>query len=69
MAQLFEFRCGGGTVLFSSMGLQDLQQYPEARALLAAIYSYLDSDSFRPEQELSMEALEKMIRTEKHEKR
>lgn len=69
MAQLFEFRCGGGTVLFSSMGLQDLQQYPEARALLAAIYSYLDSDSFRPEQELSMEALEKMIRTEKYEKR
>ena len=69
MAQLFEFRCGGGSVLFSSMGLQDLQQYPEARALLAAIYRYLDSDSFRPEQELSMEALEKMIRTEKYEKR
>ena len=33
MAKLFECRCGGGKVLVSSMALQDLQQYPEARAL------------------------------------
>ncbi|QQR31292.1 hypothetical protein I5Q82_06380 [Acutalibacter muris] len=33
MAKLFECRCAGGKVLVSSMALQDLQQYPEARAL------------------------------------
>ena len=65
MAQLFEFRCGGGSVLFSSMGLQDLQQYPEARALLAAIYHYMDSGEFLPEQELSEEELEMMVRVKK----
>ncbi|MGI6254519.1 MAG: glycoside hydrolase family 2 TIM barrel-domain containing protein [Acutalibacter sp.] len=52
MAQLLEARCGGGTILASSLGLQDLQQYPEARALLHSIYSYMSSDRFAPEQEL-----------------
>lgn len=50
MAQLFECRCGNGNILFSSMGLQNLQQYPEARALLDALYHYLDSEKFHPEQ-------------------
>lgn len=62
---VFEFRCGGGSVLFSSMGLQELQQYPEARALLAAIYHYMDSGEFLPEQELSEEELETMVRVKK----
>lgn len=48
MAQLFEARCGGGVILASSMGLQDLQQYPEARALLHSLYQYMDSESFAP---------------------
>ena len=52
-------------MLFSSMGLQDLQQYPEARALLAAIYHYMDSGEFLPEQELSEEELEMMVRVKK----
>ena len=52
MAQLFEARCGGGVILASSMGLQDLQQYPEARALLHSLYQYMDSESFAPQQEL-----------------
>jgi hypothetical protein len=55
MAQLMEFCCGEGKVLFSSMGLQDLQQYPEARALLNAIYKYLGSDDFAPLQALSLD--------------
>lgn len=55
MAQLLEFRCGGGMVLFSSMELQGLQQYPEARALLASLYAYLDSDAFAPRQEMTAE--------------
>lgn len=50
MAQLFECRCKKGKVLFSSMGLQNLQQYPEARALLDAVYHYMNSGKFQPEQ-------------------
>ena len=62
MAQLFECRVGNGRVLFSSMGLQDLQAYPEARALLDAIYRYLVSDAFAPEQRLSEEELSALAR-------
>lgn len=61
MAQLVEFRCGGGKVLLSSMGLQDLQQYPEARALLDAIYGYLGSEAFAPVQELTVEELGMLV--------
>ena len=48
MAQLLEGRCGGGRLLLSSMGLQNLQMYPEARALLSSIYGYLGSQEFAP---------------------
>lgn len=57
MTQLMEVRCGGGRLLISSMGLQDLMKYPEARALLKGIYSYMDSDKFEPKQEMSVEAV------------
>mgnify|MGYP001081649062 CR=1 FL=1 len=62
MAKLLECRCGKGKLLFSTMGLQDLQQYPEARALLSAIYRYLASPEFTPEQEIAAEVIEKMVR-------
>jgi hypothetical protein len=62
MAQLFECRCGGGKLLFSSMGLQNLQQYPEARALLSSIYRYLDSEKFEPEQKLDEEFITSLVR-------
>lgn len=62
MAQLFECRCGGGRLLFSSMGLQNLRQYPEGRALLLAIYEYMESDSFMPEQEMMPEEIEALVR-------
>ncbi|MBO7354283.1 MAG: hypothetical protein J6U61_08540, partial [Lachnospiraceae bacterium] len=52
MAQLYEAKYGPGRILFSSMGLQDLQEYPEARMLLDCIYKYLGSDDFEPVQEL-----------------
>ena len=55
MAQLLECRCGGGRLLVSSFGLQHLQQYPNARALQQAIYDYLASDLFNPEEELSLD--------------
>lgn len=54
MVQLMECRCGNGKLMFSSMGLQELQQYPEARALLHSIYCYMDSEKFEPEQSVEM---------------
>ena len=53
MARLFECRCSGGRLLVSSLGLHQLTQYPEARALQQAVYQYLSSDRFHPEQALS----------------
>ena len=57
MAQLFECRVGNGKLLYSTLGLQDLQQYPEGRALLRAIYKYLDSDAFAPTQSMEWETV------------
>ncbi len=57
MAQLFECRVGNGKLLYSTLGLQDLQQYPEGRALLRAIYKYLDSDAFAPMQSMEWETV------------
>ena len=53
MAKLFECRCGGGRLLFSTLNLHHLQGHPEARALLKAIYGYMASDEFQPVQALS----------------
>ena len=53
MAKLFECRCGSGRLLFSSLGLHGLQQFPEARALQQAIYTYLTSEDFHPGQQVS----------------
>lgn len=61
MAQMLECCCGKGKLLFSTMGLQNLQQYPEARALLHAIYIYMESEKFVPRQEIEMEVLEQLI--------
>ncbi len=62
MAQLLECRCGRGKLLFSSIGLQELQTYPEARALLAAIYRYMASDAFAPKQEIELDVWKKLVR-------
>lgn len=58
MAQLLKCNCGKGGLLFSSLGLQNLQQYSEARALMDAIYRYMDSDRFVPKQEMEKEMFE-----------
>jgi hypothetical protein len=58
MAKLFECRCGGGRLLISSMGLHALPQTPNVTALRQAIYRYLDSEAFQPEEELSFEDVE-----------
>lgn len=62
MAKLFECRCGGGKLLFSSMDLQSLARYPQARALQEAIYRYLVSPSFAPTQELAVDAVRRLVR-------
>lgn len=61
MAQLLECRCENGRLLFSTMGLQNLQQYPEARALQRAIYLYMDSEDFQPRQEIGAEIFEQLV--------
>ncbi len=62
MTQLLECRCGKGRLLLSSMGLQNLQQYPEARALLSSIYNYLASEKFKPKQEMEPETVAKLVK-------
>lgn len=54
MSQLFEAKCLNGRILVSSMALQTLVQYPEARALQGSIYRYLSSDDFSPEDTLDV---------------
>lgn len=61
MAQLIECRCGKGKLLISSMGLHNLQQYPESRALLNEIYKYMISEDFDPKQEMKFDEVQKMV--------
>jgi len=62
MTKLLECRCGNGKLVLSSMGLQDLQKYPEARALLSSIYVYMDSEAFNPMQNIDYEVIESLVR-------
>lgn len=62
MAQLLECKCINGKLLFSSLGLQNLQQYPECRALLHAIYCYLESEEFAPVQVIDPETIEMLVK-------
>ena len=55
MAQLFECRCGGGRLMVSSLGLHQTEQAPNVRALKKAIYDYMASDLFQPEEKLTPE--------------
>ena len=57
MAQLFECRVGAGRLMCSTMNLPSLNQYPEARALRAAILSYMASSAFEPDHSMTPDAL------------
>ncbi len=57
MTCLFEAKVGAGRLMFSSLGLLERTQYPEARALLASLLSYMSGDDFQPAQELDKEVL------------
>ena len=61
MTKLMECRCGNGTLLLSSMELQNLQAYPEARALLSSIYQYLASEECNPDITVEMETIEALV--------
>jgi len=61
MAQMIEGRCCGGRILISSLGLHSLLQYPEARALQQAVYRYMNSAQFAPEQELTEDFVESLV--------
>ena len=61
MAQLLECRCHGGRLLLSSLGLQQLQRYPEARALQQAIYAYLSAPGKAPLQEMTVEEVRALV--------
>lgn len=62
MAKLLECRCHGGRLMLSSMALHQLQQYPEARTLQAAIYAYLSTTTTLPAQELSVEEVSALVK-------
>lgn len=61
MAQIFAGTCLNGRILFSSLGLQDLQQYPEARALQSAIFEYLVSEQFDGNDRIDPEIIENIV--------
>jgi hypothetical protein len=61
MAQLFECRCGGGRLLFSSFSLHGLLLHPEAKSLLRSIYRYMDSPEFQPEETFSPEEITRLL--------
>lgn len=61
MAQLLECRCGKGRLLFSTLGLHQMTEYPEAQALQNAIYRYLASPDFAPGQRIDASVFERLV--------
>ena len=61
MCLLAEFRVGAGKLFLSSAGLSAGEEYPECRALLAEIYTYMASEEFEPEQELDEKVLKELF--------
>ena len=61
LAMLLELRVGDGRILISTMGLPDLPQKPEVRALRRALLAYAQSDEFRPGTAVSAEELRALL--------
>ena len=61
LAMLLELRVGAGRVLISTMGLPDLPQKPEVRALRRALLAYARSEDFRPKAEVSADELRSLL--------
>ena len=58
---VFEGRAGKGQLLVCGLDLPSQTKRPEARQLLASLYAYVGSAAFKPVQEFSKEALEKLF--------
>ena len=61
MGLLIETKAGNGKLVLSSMGLMENKAYPEVRALIDSILSYMASEKFSPKQEMSLDTLSGMI--------
>ncbi len=62
LSLLYEAKVGKGSLVVSSMGLEQLKtEYPEAMALRKAIISYMQSDAFKPTFELSAETVNEQV--------
>ena len=61
MAMLMELRVGKGKILISSMGLAQLPQKPEVRALRNALVKYAGSADFNPRVSVTPEALKALL--------
>jgi hypothetical protein len=58
---IFEARAGRGKLLVCASDLLAMQEWPEARQLLASLLGYAGSHRFQPAQQLSMETLDKLL--------
>ncbi len=61
LAILFECNVEAGKLMVSSMGLLEKQEYPEVRALTNSIIHYMNSNDFKPKQDLELDMLRKII--------
>ena len=61
MAMLMELRVGKGRLLISTMGLPDLPQKPEVRALRNALIAYAKSEDFEPKVIVSEEEVKALL--------
>ena len=62
MGMLLEFNVGAGKLVVSSMGLMERMEYPEVRAFTQSIVNYMDSEGFRPKQDISVDVLNGLVR-------
>ena len=62
LGTIFEARVGTGKMLICAMDLEtDLEKRPAARQLLQSLMNYTAGDKFSPNQELSVEFLDKIL--------
>jgi hypothetical protein len=62
LGSVFETRVGPGRLLVCAIDLSsEAQQRPAARQFVKSLYDYLDSDAFRPSDELSMTVLDNLL--------
>ncbi len=58
---IFEYKVGMGKLLVCASNLPEIKDRPEARQLYVSILSYMESNSFNPESEISVQQLKRLI--------